>query len=153
MEYARLYSSGRAWFELNRIARGWVVYYLYPGTDAVPAAGSESPAEDIAEHLAFVEHQDELVAREVRVVGIASQSTEEQHQALKQVAIMHKMLADPDLALAESLNLPTFEHGGRRWYRRLTLIARDGVIQWVFYPIENAASNPGQILTWIQLHA
>lgn len=139
--------------ELNQIALGWVVYYLYPGTDAAPAAGSESPVEDAAQHIAFAEHEDELAANEARVVGIGSQTTDEQHRALRTIAVNHEMCVDPGLVLADALDLPTFEHAGRRWYRRLTILTKHGVIESIFYPVEDAASSPRQILTWMQLHA
>jgi peroxiredoxin len=153
MQSVRLYRFGREPMELNQIALGWVVYYLYPGTDAAPAAGSVSPAEDAAQHIAFAAYADEFAANEARVVGISAQTTEEQHRALKSIAVNHEMRVDPGLVLADALGLPIFEHAGRRWYRRLTLLTKHGVIEAVFYPVEDAATGPRQILTWMQLHA
>jgi hypothetical protein len=61
------------------------------------------------------------------------------------------MLIDPSLILAHKLELPTFELGGRSWYRRLTLITKDQLIHQAFYPVASGARNPQQIFAWLQL--
>ena len=45
------------------------------------------------------------------------------------------LLNDSGLALARELGLPTFEAGGMTLYKRLTLIARGGRVERVFYPV------------------
>lgn len=138
-------------FALNDVGRSWVAYYLYPGTRTPPALGGDSPAEDAAEHLAYRSRSRRLEELKVTVVGVSSENEAEQYKTICEHRISHIMLLDPALILAKALDLPTFELAGRRWYRRLTLLTRDGVIERVF-PVKNGASNPGQILTWLQLH-
>jgi peroxiredoxin len=137
---------------LQTISLGWVVYYLYPGTDDFAALGIDSPAEDTAQHRAYCEREYRFRELGVRTVGISSQQHLEQLGTIREHHIEHPMLIDPDLVLAEALGLPTFELAERLWYRRLTLLVHDGVIERAFYPVATAANNPGQVLTWLQLH-
>jgi peroxiredoxin len=138
-------------FSLDEVGRSWVAFYLYPGTRTPPAPGGNSPAEDAAQHLAYRSRERRLEELSLTVVGISSESEAEQYKTICEHRITHLMLIDPALRLADALGLPTFELAERRWYRRLTLLTRDGVIERVF-SVTNGASNPGQILTWLQLH-
>lgn len=78
------------------------------------------------------------------------------------------MLTDPELTLAKILCLSVFEHDGRWWYQRLTLLAKEQaaprglgcsdpvrslVIEHVFYPTLSAANAPAQVIAWLRLHA
>lgn len=137
---------------LQTISLGWVVYYLYPGTDEAGAVGIDGPAEDTAQHRAYCEREYRFRELGVRPVGISSQQHLEQLATIRDHHIEHLMLIDPDLVLAEALGLPTFELSERLWYRRLTLLVHDGIIERAFYPVATAANNPGQVLTWLQLH-
>ncbi len=53
------------------------------------------------------------------------------------------MLADTGFRLAETLGLPTFQAGGKRFFRRRTLIIREGRSEHVFYPIFPPNEHPG----------
>jgi peroxiredoxin len=138
-------------FSLDELGQSWVAFYLYPGTRTPPAPGGDSPVEDAAQHVAFCSRRERFEELSLTVVGISSESEAEQYKTICEHRIGHLMLIDPALTLAEVLGLPTFELAGRRWYRRLTLLTRGGVIERVF-PVTSGASNPGQILTWLQLH-
>jgi peroxiredoxin len=137
---------------LRTLSLGWVVFYLYPGTDETAVTGIDSPTEDAAQHRAYCEREYRFRELGVRPVGISSQQHLEQLGTIRDHHIEHLMLIDPDLVLAEALGLPTFELAERLWYRRLTLLAHDGIIERAFYPVATAANNPGQVLTWLQLH-
>jgi peroxiredoxin len=136
---------------LERITIGWVVYYFYPGTVDPPADGRDGPAEDALQHRAFGAHEDAFAERRVRVIGVSSQLQQEQLDTVFTNRIGHSMLIDPDLILGRKLELPTFDLGGRQWYRRLTLVTRERKIRQVFYPVASGARNPQQILAWLQL--
>ncbi|HEX5853520.1 MAG TPA: redoxin domain-containing protein [Solirubrobacteraceae bacterium] len=137
--------------DLERIAVGWVVYYFYPGTTDPVADGRDGPTEDASQHRAFSTHQDAFGERHVRTIGVSSQRQREQLNTVVEHRISHGMLVDPSLILAHKLELPTFELGERRWYRRLTLITQDRIVRQVFYPLASAARNPEQIFAWLQL--
>ena len=67
----------------------------------------------------------------VRVFGLSTQTAEDQREAAERLHLPYVLLSDPDAALG----LPTFEVEGVALYKRLTLIARDGVIENVLYPV------------------
>src|SRR5580700_6608971 len=101
---------------LQTLSLGWVVFYLYPGTDDTSAAGIDSPTEDAAQHRAYCEREYNFRELGVRPVGISSQQNLEQLGTIREHHIEHLMLIDPDLVLAEALGLPTFELAERLWY-------------------------------------
>lgn len=165
---APLLKPDGASFTVDSASLGWVAVYFYPGTHTTPVSGYDSPAEDAAQHRAFQANHLALRALGADVVGISSQSKREQHQTLIEHRISHRMLTDPELTLAEMLSLPVFEHDGRWWYQRLTLLAKEQVeprslgcsepvrllvIEHVFYPTLSAANAPAQVMTWLRLHA
>jgi peroxiredoxin len=129
-----------------------IAFYFYPGTNTPPAEGIESPESDVAQHLAFREHQRTMEEQHVRPVGISSQSSVEQRAAIIANRLTHTLLSDSDLALADALGLPTFEHAGRRWYRRPLLLVRNEVIEWALYPATSPSRTPTQVLAWLQLN-
>ena len=61
----------------------------------------------------------------------------------------YPLLNDGGLVLARALGLPTFEAGGMRLYRRLTFVAREGVVEWVRYPVFPPGSDAGAVLEWL----
>ena len=50
------------------------------------------------------------------------------------------------LALTRALNLPTMEVAGQTLLKRLAWIARDGVIERVFYPVFPPNENANEVL-------
>jgi peroxiredoxin len=77
------------------------------------------------------------------VLGLSAQTIADQAEFAHRVGLPYPILSDPELELAAALRLPTFEVAGMRLYRRLTMIARGGRIERVFYsvfpPDRNAA--------------
>jgi peroxiredoxin len=59
---------------------------------------------------------------------MSSQNSDYQREVVGRLHLPYQLLADPELVLADAMRLPTFEADGRRLYRRLTLIVRDGVV-------------------------
>ncbi|MFE2446762.1 MerR family transcriptional regulator [Streptomyces sp. NPDC059426] len=133
------------------------VIYIYPltgrpGTDlpegwnSIPGARGCTP-----ETCGFRDHfQDLLEAGAGRVFGLSSQDTDYQNEVVERLRLPFGMLSDPDLSLADGLGLPTFEADGRRLFKRLTLIVRDGVTEHAFYPIFPPNEHAQQVLTWLR---
>jgi peroxiredoxin len=48
------------------------------------------------------------------------------------------------------MRLPTFEVDGRRLYRRLTLVVRDGAAEHVFYPVFPPDQHAEEVLEWME---
>ena len=60
------------------------------------------------------------------------------------------MLSDPELELAAALRLPTFEAGGMRLYKRLTIVARGDEIVHVFYPVFPPDRHAAEVVAWLR---
>lgn len=115
-----------------------------PGWDAIPGARGCTP-----QSCAFRDHAGELAARGAHVVGISAQTADEQREFAEREHIPYPLLADPELRLAAALGLPTFEAGGMTLYRRLTFVARGGVVEKVFYPVFPPDRNAAEVLAWL----
>ncbi len=83
------------------------------------------------------------------MVGLSAQPSAEQREFAARERIPYPLLSDPGMALAQELRLPTFETGGRRYYRRLTFVARRRRIAKVFYPVHSPRHNPSEVLDWL----
>ncbi|MFF4621563.1 peroxiredoxin [Nonomuraea jabiensis] len=149
-------TSGTA-IRLDALGTGRTVVYIYPltsrpgtdlpdGWDSIPGARGCTP-----ESCAFRDHhQDLLAAGAGSVFGLSSQDTDYQREAVERLHLPFQMLSDPARSLAQALDLPTFEAGGRTLYKRLTLIIRGDAIEHVFYPIFPPDEHAGQVLTWLR---
>ena len=72
---------------------------------------------------------------------------------VERLRLPFKMLSDPEFTVADSLNLPTFSAPGHeRLYSRLTIVARDGRIEHVFYPVFPPNTHAQQVLEWLHAH-
>jgi peroxiredoxin len=131
------------------------VVYVYPRTgipgEPLPAGWNEIPGARgcTPQSCAFRDHVLELAAYGASVFGLSAQPHEEQREFAGREHIPYPLLSDPDLHLADALGLPTFEAAGRRFYRRLTFIARGGQVAKVFYPVFPPHRNPSEVLNWL----
>jgi peroxiredoxin len=80
---------------------------------------------------------------------LSAQRLEDQLELATRVALPYPILSDPRLELAKALRLPTFEIAGMRLYRRLTLIARQGRVVKVFYPVFPPDRNAAEVVAWL----
>ena len=146
--------------DLAALGPGRTIIYLYPltgrpgvdlpqGWDAIPGArGCSTEACDFRDHYADLQH-----AGASRVFGMSSQDPQYQAEVVKRLHLPFVMLSDPQLAVADALNLPTFAAPGHeRLYTRLTLVVRDGRIEHVFYPIFPPNTHAQQVLDWLRDH-
>lgn len=149
-------TAGKA-IRLDALGPRRTVIYIYPltgrpGTDlpegwnSIPGARGCTP-----ETCGFRDHfQDLLEAGAGRVYGLSSPDTDYQNEVVERLGLPFDMLSDPPLSLADTLGLPTFEAGGMRLFKRLTLVIRDSVIEHAFYPIFPPNEHAQQVLTWLR---
>lgn len=142
---------------LDALGAGRTVIYLYPltgrpgaelpqGWDSIAGARGCTP-----ESCGFRDHYRELRDAGVRrVFGLSSQDTADQQEAVERLHLPFAMLSDPTLKLADEIGLPTFEAGGRAYYKRLTLVIRDDRIEHVFYPVFPPDRHAEQVREWIE---
>ena len=83
------------------------------------------------------------------MLGMSAQPLSDQVEFAERIGLPYPILSDTELALAEDLSLPTFEVAGMRLYRRLTLIARSGRIDKVFYPVFPPDRNAADVVHWL----
>lgn len=144
--------------DLSAIA-GRVVIYCYPmtgqpgivlpdGWDEIPGARGCTP-----QSCAFRDHYQELNELGAQVFGLSTQSTEYQIEAKMRLHLPFELLSDCDLSLANALKLPMFEIEGKHLIKRVTLIAEDGKIIKVFYPVFPPDRNANEVIDWLQEHA
>ena len=84
---------------------------------------------------AFRDHYQELAAVEAELFGLSTQPSDYQREMAERLHLPFEILSDAKLTFANALKLPTFEAGGIRLIKRLTLIIRGGRIETVFYPV------------------
>jgi peroxiredoxin len=132
-----------------------VVVYVYPMTGVpgtpLPEGWNEIPGARgcTPQSCAFRDHVLELAAYGASVLGLSAQHPDEQREFAQREHIPYPLLSDPELQLSETLRLPTFEADGRRFYRRLTFVARERRIVKVFYPVFPSHLNASQVLSWL----
>ena len=150
-----LATSAGGQLDLAAATEQLAVVYVYPrtgvpgeplpdGWDEIPGARGCTP-----QSCAFRDHMLELAAYGATVVGLSAQPSAEQREFAARERIPYPLLSDPSMALAQALGLPTFETGGRRYYRRLTFVARRRRIAKVFYPVRSPRHNPSEVLDWL----
>jgi peroxiredoxin len=132
---------------LERYGRGWAAIYFYSGA---PSEEQPSRTDDIALHASYFHHHDDLTALRVRTLGVSTEPARAQLRRKSATLIPHDLLSDPDLRVAEALGLPTADYDGKTGYQQLALVAKDGIIERVFYPIDNQSRNASQVVAWIR---
>ena len=150
-----LASTGDGPVDLATAAGATLVLYAYPrtgrpgerlpeGWDGIPGARGCTP-----QSCAFRDHFAELAALGADVLGISAQPLADQVEFAERVGLPYPIMSDPALQLATSLRLPTFEIAGMTLYRRLTLIARHGRVEKVFYPVFPPDRNAADVVAWL----
>jgi peroxiredoxin len=134
---------------------GTLVLYVYPrtgipgepppdGWDAIPGARGCTP-----QSCAFRDHHAELRALGADVLGVSAQPSRQQAEFAAREHLPFALLSDPRLQLASALRLPTFEAGGMRLYKRITLIVEHGAIVKGFYPVFPPDRNADDVIAWL----
>jgi peroxiredoxin len=103
---------------------------LPEGWDLIPGARGCIP-----QACAFRDHYQELATFEAELFGLSTQPTDYQREMAERLRLPFEFLSDEALTFANALKLPTFEAGGMRLIKRLTLIIRGGRIETVLYPV------------------
>jgi peroxiredoxin len=114
-----------------------------PGWDDVPGAhGSTPEAEGFRNlHAAFA-------GLRIPVFGLSTQSPKHQTDLALRLKLPYRLLSDEEFRFQSTLTLPTFEAGGVRYLKRLTIVLCDGVIERVFYPVHPPHTHPRAVVAW-----
>ncbi|HTW85828.1 MAG TPA: peroxiredoxin [Candidatus Sulfotelmatobacter sp.] len=132
---------------------GLVVVFAYPRTgrpgepsltddwDTIPGARGCTP-----QTCSFRDLHADFAARGARVYGLSTQDTDYQREMVERLHVPFPVLSDAQLRLAHALRLPTFDAAGLTLLKRMAWIARDGVIERVFYPVFPPERNADDVL-------
>lgn len=132
-----------------------LVLYFYPmtarpglaipdGWDQIPGARGCTP-----QSCSFRDHYKELQALNAQVFGVSTQHSDYQDEAVNRLHLPFDLLSDAKLELAKVLKLPTFEVEGKTLIKRITLIAKAGKIEKVFYPVFPPDENADNVIAWL----
>ena len=116
-----------------------------PGWDETPGARGCTP-----QSCGFRDAHGELRALGKRVAGLSTQSLEDQLEFAERNGMPFPVIADPGRELGVALELPTFEIEGHVLYKRLAVVAEDGRIVKVFYPVFPPDENADDVLRWLR---
>jgi len=145
-------------FNLGKI-KGRLVIYCYPmtgqpnvplpdGWDQIPGARGCTP-----QSCSFRDRYQELQSLGADVVGLSVQSTEYQQEMADRLHLPFPVLSDEHYQFQQALRLPTFVAAGMTLLKRITLIANDGVIEAIHYPIFPSDSDPAWVIHYLKNRA
>jgi peroxiredoxin len=141
---------------LSELAETSVVY-IYPrssadsvdpeGWDAIPGARGCSP-----QGCAFRDHQAELLALGASVFGLSTQKVPYLKAEAERLHLPFPLISDSNLQLKEILNIPLLEMqiNDVSFYKRITLIIKQGYIKKVFYPVFPPDGNAVEVIAWLK---
>lgn len=152
----QLTSTSGGTVDLASIA-GSVVVYAYPRTgvpgqaplvadwDSIPGARGCTP-----ESCGFRDHHAELAAAGADVLGLSTQDTAYQREAVERLHLPFALLSDDQHALTDAIGLPTLDVAGERLLKRITLLVTDGRIERVWYPVFPPDTHAEEVLRWLR---
>jgi peroxiredoxin len=112
--------------------------------NAIPGARGCTP-----QSCGYRDHYAELAALGATVYGLSTQTTEYQSEAVERLHLPFPLLSDPQVDLARALRLPTFPFAGLELIKRLTMIARAGLIEEVLYPVFPSDADAERVIKWL----
>ena len=157
MPNVTLPATGGAQIDLSALTGARTVLYAYPMTgqadgtlpsddwNMIPGARGCTP-----EACAFRDHHAELRELGADVFGLSTQTTEYQREVVERLHLPFEILSDCEFAMTDALNMPTFEAGGMRLLKRLTLVVRAGRIEHVFYPVFPPDGHAEEVCAWLR---
>ena len=137
---------------------GKVVVYCYPmtgqegvplpeGWDDIPGARGCTP-----QNCAFRDHHRELAELGACVFGLSTQDTDYQQEMAERLHLPFGVLSDNKHKFCEALSLPRMEVAGLDLVKRVTIIAEDGVITHVHYPVFPTYDDAAWVIEKLQQH-
>jgi peroxiredoxin len=116
-----------------------------PGWDQIPGARGCTP-----ESCAFRDALSDFEQLSLHVAGLSAQPLDDQEEFAQRNRMPFPVIADPERRVGAALRLPTFEVQGQVLYKRLTLVAHQGRIAKVFYPVFPPDEHAQEVLIWLR---
>jgi len=136
--------------------KGKLVIYCYPmtgrpnvalpdGWDNIPGARGCTP-----QSCSYRDHYQELKSLGAVVLGLSVQSPEYQKEMADRLHLPFPVVSDANYEFQKALNMPTFVAAGMTLLKRVTLIANNGHIEAVHYPIFPSDSDAAWVLDYLK---
>jgi peroxiredoxin len=109
--------------------------------DDIPGAHGSTP-----ELEGFRDHHAEFMRLGLRIYGLSRQSSDYQCEMARRLRLPFLILSDAQGLFATALRLPSFAAGSETYLKRLTLVANDGAIESVVYPVPDPAGHAAAML-------
>lgn len=133
---------------------GRVVVFIYPWTgepggsnppnwDDIPGAHGSTP-----ELTAVANLHSGFESLRVPAFGMSGQASDWQRAFVARNSLPFELLSDESGAFRDALRLPTFDTGGVRYLKRLTLVLKNGLLDRAFYPVHPPDVHPREVLAW-----
>lgn len=148
-------------FDPSRHDSEWLALFVYPMTGRpgleLPAGRNEIPGARgcTPQACAFRDRQEVLTELGVTIAGLSVQGSSYQREMSVRLSLSYPVLSDELKCFGDALALPTFvvkmpSGEDAILYRRLTMIARHGVIEHVMYPVFPSDENAAAVESWIR---
>ena len=135
---------------------GVMVCFCYPytgrpgfanpaGWDEIAGAHGSTP-----QALGFSEAYEKYRKLGVKVYGVSFQDVFWQSECVKRNLLKVPLLSDHSRKFATALRLETFKAGTEDYLKRVTLIAVDGTIAGVRFPVDDPAQDAAETLRLIE---
>lgn len=147
-------TDGR-WVDVADQGQGRTILFIYPMTGrpgtALPDGWATVPGARgcTVEAEGFRDEFDAFARLGVSVLGLSTQSTDDQREVVARLGLPYPLLADTDRRLGGELGLPTFDVDDATYYRRLTMLIMGGRLSHVFHPVEDAVRHAADVLGWL----
>jgi peroxiredoxin len=134
---------------------GYVVIYIYPMTGradmALPNGWDQIPGARgcTRQSCSFRDHFQEIKKLNASVYGLSSQSTDYQLEAANRLHLPFPLVSDVNLEFITKLSLPTIKVDDMVLSKRITIIAYNGLITKVFYPVFPPNENAKQVIGYL----
>lgn len=156
MPIVRLRGTDGSVLYLSDLPMGRSILFVYPmtaqPTRPLPEGWNDIPgARGCTPQLRSVQdaHDDLRAAGAVAVYGLSTQDSAFQSEAVRRLGLTYPLLADPTQQVGRALGLPTFTAGAATFYKRLTVVVQDGVIEHVFYPVFPPDRHVQDVVAWL----
>ncbi len=132
------------------------VFFCYPWTGR-PNHPNPAGWDDIAgahgstpQALAYSDLAGKFAEHHVQVFGVSFQDTEWQNEFVVRARLKVSLLSDVAKKFSGALALPTFHAGAEIFLKRLTLVASEGAIIAVRFPVADPEHDAGETLGYLR---
>jgi peroxiredoxin len=136
--------------------KGKVVVFCYPmtgrpgialpdGWDEIPGARGCTP-----QNCSFRDNTAEIRAHGTEIFGLSTQESAYHKEMAERLHLPFPVLSDNRLEFASALKLPRFSVDGMDLLKRVTMIAEDGIVKAVHYPVFPSNEDPAWVLHQLQ---